>query len=93
MVKKFINVCFLIISVYVFRQNVIIFTHSDGINMNFIISKKQMFNILLTVFNTTYYAKNKRGKEKLVYAKLTNLTDTITEAEGRIIFYLHLRDR
>jgi len=81
MVKKFINVCFLIISVYVFRQNVIIFTHSDGINMNFIISKKRMFNTLLTVINMTHLVRNMLRRTKNIYLKSVNLAETSTEAE------------
>ena len=81
MVKKFINVCFLIISVYVFRQNVIIFTHSDGINMNFIISKKRMFNTLLTVINMTHLVKNMLRKTKNIHSKSVNSAETSIEAE------------
>jgi len=43
--------------VYGFRQVVIIFTHSVGINANITISKKQMFNNLLPVFNTAHFLK------------------------------------
>jgi len=81
MVKKFINVCFLIILIYDFEQVVIIFTHPDGINTIIIISKKQMFNILLLVFNATHFVKNKRGREKDNYAKSIDSTETIIEAE------------
>jgi len=81
MMKKFINVCFLIISVYVSRQNVIIFTHSDGINMNFIVSKKQMFNTLLTVINMTHLVRNMLRRTKNIYLKSVNSIETSTEAE------------
>jgi len=93
MVKKFINVCFLIISVYIFGQVVIIFTPPDGINTIAIISKKQMFNILLSVFNATHFVKNKRGRVKDNYAKSTDSTETIIEAEERIFNNLHYRSR
>jgi hypothetical protein len=93
MVKKFINVCFLIISIHVFRQIVIIFTPSDGIITNIILSRNQMFNILLTVFNTTHLVKNKQGSIKHIYVKSTDSIETITEAEKRIINNLYHRDR
>jgi len=93
MVKKFINVCFLIILVYDFEQVVIILTHPNGINTIIIILKKQMFNILLSVFNTTHFVKNKRGRVKDNYAKLTDSTETIMETEERNLNNLHYRNR
>ncbi len=93
MVKKFINVCFLLILVYDFGQVVITFTHPDGINTIIIISKKQMFNILLSVFNAIHFMKNKRGREKDNHAKLTDSTETIMKAEERILNNLHYRNR
>ena len=48
-----------------------------------------MFNILLTVFNTTHLMKNKRRKVKLIYVKSTNLAETFTEAEENIDINVH----
>ena len=93
MVKKFINVCFLIISIHVFRQDVIILTHSDVITMNNIISKKQMFDILLTVVSTTDVVKKKPGSVKIIYAKSTHSVETTREAEKNNLSYLHYGDR
>ena len=93
MVKKFINVCFLIILVHDFGQVVIIFTHPDGINTIIIISKKQMFNILLSVFNAIHFVKNKRGRVKDNYAKSSDSAKTTIKTEKRIPSHLRHRDR
>ena len=89
MVKKFINVCFLIILIHVFGQFVITLTHPRGISTIIIISKKQMFNIFLLVFNVTYFMENKQGKVKDSYTKSTDSTETIMEAKERIFNDLH----
>ena len=93
MVKKFINVCFLIISIHAFIQGVIILTHSDVINMNNMISKKQMFDILLTVVSTTDVVKKKPGSVKIIHAKSTYSVETTREAEKTNLSYLHRGER
>ena len=81
------------ISVYVFGQVMIILTHSDVININIFISKKQMFNNLLTVFNMIHFMKNKPGSVNYFYLKSINSAESPPEAEKGTFNNQHCRNR